>query len=141
MQNLKEKLLQAGLIPQNYRPGETPEQRSARMNKEQAEKRSKIAQLVKSAHLELPMGENLFFFTTRSKKMRRLLLEAEAKSALEKGLYAVVDWPDRPDFPWAVVPRKCAEAILAIDPGAVRFYIRSEAEQLGVAPEAGNGKP
>lgn len=31
MQSLKDKLVQAGVIPEDYRPGETAEQRSARL--------------------------------------------------------------------------------------------------------------
>ena len=36
---------------------------------------------------------------------------------------------------WAVVPRPSAERILKIDSAAVRFYLRSESEQYGVAPD------
>ena len=134
MQSLKDKLVQAGVIPEDYRPGETPAQRSARLNREQAEKRLKIAEIVAGARIATARGENVFFFTTRSKKMRRLLLEDAAKSALEKGEWAVVEWPNQPDFPWAVVPRDAAEQVLKLDPIAVRFYLRSEKELFGVEP-------
>ncbi len=45
-----------------------------------------------------------------------------------------MEWPNQPDFPWAVVPRDAAERILKLDPLAVRFYVRSEKEQYGMAP-------
>ena len=132
MQNLKDKLVQAGLIPEDYRPGESQEQRSQRMNKEQAQKRQQIEEIVKASRIETRIGEHTFFFTTRSRKMRRLVIEEPVKAALEKGEYAVVEWPNQPDFPWAVVPRASAEKILKLDAQAVRFFLRSEQEQYGI---------
>ena len=132
MQGLKDKLVQAGVVPEDYRPGETHEQRSARLNKEQAEKRARVAALVARSHVETKIGEHTFFFTTRSRKMRRLVIEDEVRVRLEKGEYAVVEWPDKPEFPWAVVTRDIAERVLEIDPVAVRFFLRSEKEQYGV---------
>lgn len=132
MQSLKDKLIQAGVVSEDYRPGETSEQRSARLNKEQAQKRNKIAQIVSQSRLETKMGERTFFFITRSKKMRRWLLEESIQVQLEKGELAVVEWPNQPDFPWAIVPRSAAERILAIDSAAVRFFLRNEKEQFGV---------
>jgi uncharacterized protein YaiL (DUF2058 family) len=136
MQSLKDKLIQAGLVSADHRPGESPEQRSARLNKESAQKRTLIAQVVAETRVETKLGEHTFFFVTRSKKMRRLLLEEPVKTALEKGQMAVVDWPNQPDFPWAVVPRQAAERILKIDPDALRFFLRSESEQYGVQRDA-----
>jgi len=134
MQGLKDKLVQAGIVPEDYREGETPEIRSSRLNKEAAEKRNLIAQIVGQHHVETRIGEHTFFFTTRSKKMRRLVIEDEVRVKLESGEYAVVEWPNRPDFPWAVVPRAIAERIVKIDSVAVRFWLCSEKEQYGVAP-------
>ena len=136
MQGLKEKLVQAGLVSEHYRPGESNEARAARLNKEQAEKRAQVAKIVAAQHVETRIGEHTFFFTTRSRKMRRLVIEESVKNQLEKGECAVVEWPDRPDFPWAVVPRAAAERILKIDPVAVRFYLRSDEEQYGVDSSA-----
>ncbi|MFN7134075.1 MAG: DUF2058 family protein [Myxococcales bacterium] len=133
MQSLKDKLLQAGLIPKDYRPGETPEQRSARMNREQADKRNRIAQIVAQTRVTPQMGEHTFFFSTRSRKLRRLLIDDAVRVQLEKGELAVVEWPNQPDFPWALVPRPSAEKILKIDEAAIRFYVRSDTEQYGVA--------
>ncbi len=133
MQSLKDKLLQAGLIPKDYRAGETPEQRSARLNKEQSEKRNRIAQLVAQTRVSTQMGTETFFFITRSKKLRRLLIDEAVKGQLEKGELAVVEWPNQPDFPWAVVPRASAEKILKIDEAAIRFYVRSEKETYGAS--------
>jgi uncharacterized protein YaiL (DUF2058 family) len=133
MQGLKDKLIQAGVVPEDYRPGESPDSRAARLNKEQAERRAKIRAVVDKAHVDIRMGEHVFFFITRSKKMRRLLVEPEIKAALEKGELAIVEWPDRPDFPWSIVGRSAAERILELDPNAVRFWVRSEKEQYGVA--------
>jgi uncharacterized protein YaiL (DUF2058 family) len=135
MQSLKDKLVQAGVIPEDYRPGESAEQRSARLNREQAAKRTQIASIVASARIQPAPGESTFFFTTRSKKMRRLVLDDASRTCLEKGSWAVVEWPNQPDFPWAVVPREAAERILKLDPLAVRFYVRSEKEQYGVAAQ------
>jgi uncharacterized protein YaiL (DUF2058 family) len=137
MQSLKDKLVQAGVLPSDYRSGESAEQRSARLNREQAEKRGQIEKIVKGARVETPIGEHTFFFTTRSRKMRRLVIEEPVKRGLERGDYAVVEFPNQPDFPWAVVPRAAAEKILKIDPVAVRFYLRSETEQFGIEPEPG----
>ncbi len=136
MQSLKDKLIQAGLVSEDYRPGESAEQRSARMNKEQAEKRSKVIEIVKETRVETKLGEHTFFFVTRSKKMRRLVVEESVRASLEKGELAVVDFPNQPDFPWAVVPRVGAERILKVDPDALRFYLRSEKEQYGVQRES-----
>jgi uncharacterized protein YaiL (DUF2058 family) len=134
MQSLKEKLIQAGVVPEGYQPGESSEKRSLRLNREQAEKRSQIASLVAQSRIETRIGEHTFFFTTRSKKLRRLVIEDDVRSRLEKGEYAVVEWPNRPDFPWAVVPRAVADRILKIDPIAVRFFLKSDTEQYGVEP-------
>ncbi|MBI5545956.1 MAG: DUF2058 family protein, partial [Deltaproteobacteria bacterium] len=103
MQSLKDKLIQAGLVSEDARPGESAEQRATRLNKEHAEKSTKIASIVASNRVETKIGEHTFFFTTRSQKMRRLVIEDEVKARLEKGEYAVVEWPNQPDFPWAVV--------------------------------------
>jgi uncharacterized protein YaiL (DUF2058 family) len=134
MQSLKDKLVQAGVIPEDYRPGESADQRSARLNREQAEKRTRIAEIVAAHRVAPAQGETPSFFTTRSKKMRRLLLDDASRARLEKGEWAVVEWPNQPDFPWAVVARDAAERILKLDALAVRFYLRSEKEQYGVAP-------
>jgi uncharacterized protein YaiL (DUF2058 family) len=134
MQNLKDKLLQAGLIPKDYRAGETPEQRTARLNREQIEKRARVAEIAKAAAIKTAIGTHTFFFTTRSKKLRRLVIDDDVRLALEKGQLAVVEWPDHPAFPWAVVSREAAEKVLKIDTEALRFYVRSEKEQFGVAP-------
>ncbi len=75
MQSLKDKLVQAGVIPEDYRPGESAEQRSARLNREQAAKRTHIAEIVASSRIQPGPGECTFFFTTRSKKMRRLVID------------------------------------------------------------------
>jgi uncharacterized protein YaiL (DUF2058 family) len=138
MQNLKDKLVQAGVISEDYRPGESAQQRAARLNREHADKRSQIAALVSEGRIETKIGDQTFFFTTRSKKMRRLVIEDAVRARLEAGDYAVVEWPDRPDFPWAVVPRVLAERILKIDPVAVRFFMKSEKEQYGV--ESGSAR-
>lgn len=132
MQSLKDKLIQAGVVSEDYRPGESAEARAARLNKEQAEKRTEIARLVAAGRVETKIGEHTFFFTTRSKKMRRLVIEEGVKQKLERGEYAVVEWPNQPDFPWAVVPRAVALRILEIDRVAVRFFLKSEKEQYGV---------
>ncbi len=134
MQGLKDKLVQAGIVPVDYREGETPEARSNRLNKEAAEKRTLIAKIVAEHHVETRIGEHTFFFTTRSKKMRRLVIEDAVRVKLESGDYAVVEWPNHPDFPWAVVERPIAERIVKVDPVAVRFWLRSEKEQYGVEP-------
>lgn len=132
MQSLKDKLIQAGVVSQDYRPGESPEAKSTRLNKEQAEKRTQIERIVAASHVETKIGEHTFFFTTRSRKLRRLVIEEPVRQKLEKGEYAVVEWPNRPDFPWAVVPRATADRVLEIDPVAVRFYLKSQKEQYGV---------
>ncbi|MGC4117369.1 MAG: DUF2058 family protein [Myxococcales bacterium] len=132
MQSLKDKLIQAGVVSEDYRPGESAEARASRLNKEQTEKRTEIAKIVAANRVETKIGEHTFFFTTRSKKMRRLVIEEPVKQKLEQGEYAVVEWPNQPDFPWAVVPRAIADRILKIDEVAVRFYLKSEKEQYGV---------
>ena len=76
------------------------------------------------------------FFTTRSRKMRRLCIEDEIRDGLEKGALAVVEYPDKPDFPWAVVPRQTAEKVLKADRDAVRFYVRSKNEVIGASQDS-----
>ncbi|MDR0966615.1 MAG: DUF2058 domain-containing protein [Myxococcales bacterium] len=135
MQSLKDKLVQAGVISADRVAGESEEQRSRRLNKEMAERRAQIKALIAPAAIETTIGEHVFFFTTRSKKMRRLVIEEDVKLGLEEGRLAVVEFPDKPDFPWAVVPRAIAEKALKIDPVAVRFYVRSQGEILGAVAD------
>ncbi|GEM_PF-1369801 len=136
MLNLKDKLVAAGLVKKDHIPGETNEQRSRRLSKELQEKRLKVKALVQPAALETKLGEHTFFFTTRSRKMRRLCIEDEIRAGLEKGDLAVVEYPDKPDFPWAVVPRQTAEKVLKADRNAVRFYVRSKGEVIGASAES-----
>ena len=135
MQSLKDKLVQAGVISADRVAGETEEQRSRRLNRETAERRAKVKAVVQGAAIETAIGEHVFFFTTRSRKMRRLVIEAEIKAGLEEGRLAVVELPDKPDFPWAVVPRATAEKVLKIDPVAVRFYVRRKGEIFGAVAD------
>lgn len=135
MLNLKDKLVSAGLVKADHVPGETEEQRSRRLNREIAERRAKVKALVKPAAMETAIGTETFFFTTRSRKLRRLCVEPAIREGLEKGNLAVVDFPDQPDFPWAVVPRPVAEKVLKLDRDAVRFYARSRSEVIGAASE------
>lgn len=135
MQSLKDKLVQAGVIAADRVAGESEEQRARRLNREVAERRARIKAVVRTAALETAIGEHVFFFTTRSKKMRRLVIEGDVKAGLEEGKLAVVEFPDKPDFPWAVVPRATAEKILKIDPLAVRFYVRRKGEIFGAVSD------
>ncbi len=135
MQSLKDKLVQAGVIAADRVAGESEEQRARRLNREIAERRARIKAVVRMAALETAIGEHVFFFTTRSKKMRRLVIEGDVKAGLEEGKLAVVEFPDKPDFPWAVVPRATAEKVLKIDPLAVRFYVRRKGEIFGAVSD------
>lgn len=135
MQSLKDKLVQAGVIAADRVAGETEEQRARRLNREIAACRAKVKAVVQSAAIETAIGEHVFFFTTRSKKMRRLVIEESIKEGLASGQLAVVEFPDKPDFPWAVVPRAAAEKVLKIDPAAVRFYVRRKGEILGAVSD------
>ena len=136
MLNLKDKLVSAGLVKADHVPGETAEQRARRLNAEIQEKRVKVRALVASAAVETRLGPNTFFFTTRSRKMRRLCIEDVIRDGLEKGDLAVVEYPDKPDFPWAVVPRQTAEKVLKADRNAVRFYVRSKGEVIGASADS-----
>ena len=135
MLNLKDKLVAAGLVKADYVPGESQEQRSKRLNAEAQKRRDAVRAIVAPAAIETKLGENTFFFTTRSRKMRRLCIETDIQQALEKGEMAVVEFPGKPDFPWAVVPRAAAEKVLKADRDAVRFYVRSRSEIFGAAPD------
>ncbi len=131
MQSLRDKLVQAGVVAADYRPGETAEQRSARHSKEGAARNRRLKHLVGEPH-KLDAGDRVFFFMTRSQKLKRLLVTEADEKRLQAGDLAVVDLPDHPSFPWAVVDRAVAEKVLAVDSKALRFYIRSEREQYGV---------
>lgn len=130
MQKLRDKLVQSGVVPEDYRPGESRETRADRRTRPPRETARALRAIVAPGVVPVS-GDRIFFFSTRSGKLRRLFVSEDDERRLQAGELAVVDRPGHPTFPWAVVPRAAAEKMLAIAPKAVRFYVRSEREAIG----------
>jgi uncharacterized protein YaiL (DUF2058 family) len=161
MQSLRDKLLQAGLVTAEQaeksrskpealkRPPrgpslparvETDKERERRENRELADKQKKIRALC-DAHEVSERGEQTFFFRTRKRELRRLLLKPEQVASLEKGELAVVDRPNGNERPHALVPRDIAEQVLALEPRALRFWAKSPTESFGFEDEPADAAP
>ena len=105
-------------------------------NKKRAEEQKAKAQDIRRIAEFLAVdvkGETVFHFTTRRKKLQRMLLSDEAVASLERGELAIIDNPLPHALEYVVVPREGAEAALKIDPRSLRFYNRSEDERFGIA--------
>ena len=100
-----------------------------------AEQQAKAEDLRRvAAHLGVDVsGETVFHFTTRKNKLKRMLVSPEAVSRLESGELAIIENPLPHALEFAVVPREGAEAVLKIEPRALRFYNRSAEERYGIA--------
>jgi uncharacterized protein len=100
-----------------------------------AEERARAEDIRRVAeHLGLDVtGEVVFHFTNRKNKLQRLRLTPDAIARLESGELAIVEHPLPHAIEFAVVPREGAEAVLKIEPRAVRFYYRGEGERYGFA--------
>ncbi len=76
-------------------------------------------------------GTETFFFQTRKGKIQRILLDAKLREQIESGALAIIEHPLPHAVEFVIVPREGAEAVLGIDPRAVRFYNRSPEEFVG----------
>jgi uncharacterized protein len=153
MQNLRDKLLKAGLVSEkqaqeaarDQRQGsakkhrerekalsEEEQQRAEERRKEaakqaearmQSERARRLRQLVETHRLR-EAGEVAFHYVRRNGKVGRLGVSAETQKMLEQGAAAVVDDPGSPDC--AVVPADAAKRIYEVDPQAIRFWYGPE---------------
>ncbi|MFW5878210.1 MAG: DUF2058 family protein [Myxococcota bacterium] len=100
-----------------------------------AEQQAKAADLRRIAqHLCVEVkGEEVFHFTTRRRKLQRMLVTEEAVAGLERGELAIVENPLPHALEYVVVSREGAEAVREIEPRALRFYNRSEDERYGIS--------
>jgi uncharacterized protein YaiL (DUF2058 family) len=147
MQNLRDKLMKAGLVTEgDARRVESEPRRPARNrseapipklpplpvpnNKEfqrleakrQLELDRQIRELVQGAQVEPPPGTHTFYFVTRKNRLRRMLLTPELAARLEKGELAVVERPDPGQIEHAIVPADIAERLLSLSEKSVRFF-------------------
>ncbi len=99
-----------------------------------AEQRAKANDIrMVAEHLSVDVsGDVVFHFTTRKKKLQRMLVSKEAAGRLENGELAIIEHPMPHAIEFSVVPREGADAVLKIDPRAVRFFNRSETERYGI---------
>ena len=143
MQNLRDKLLKAGLVTEDEakkaertnkpQKGQTHRQREENLSAEerrkeqakreearrQSERALRLRQIVESHRIREP-GENQFHYVRRSGKIGRLAIAAETQKMLENGAAAVVDDPGSPDC--AIVPAEAAKRVYEVDPQSIRFW-------------------
>ena len=164
MQDLREKLLKAGLVTKDQaervtaskpapRPGAPraapgsipklpPLAGSPEANRQQARAQLELDRTVRekvlAAEVALEPGPVTFHFVTRKQKLRRLDLSAAQAKALEDGLLAVVERPDPDRIEHALVPAAVAEELAGLSSRAVRFLARPGAP-VGFQPEVDAG--
>jgi uncharacterized protein YaiL (DUF2058 family) len=143
MQSLKDKLLKAGLVTEQYaaRASASPKESNARKEapipklpplpgspaaqRQQSQKQLELDRQIRAKVLETQVaveaGAQAFYFVTRKGKARRLdLSEAQAKQ-LEAGELAVVERPDPGSIEHALVPAKVALELKGLSEKVVRF--------------------
>src|SRR5229473_1675487 len=154
MQNLRDKLLKAGLVTEKQakeadrkgaKPQGTVKQKQQSVSEEERQRREafalRAAELAEERRKEAakkaearqqseanrvrePPGEVNFHFVKRSGKVGRLALSPETAKLLESGAAAVVEDPGNPEH--AVVPGEAAKRIYEVDKQAVRFWFGPE---------------
>jgi len=139
MQNLREKLIKAGLIKEEQgrekpvAPPEPPQQPSPALESKASQRRESRRQLetdrtvrqwVHAAEVSLDPGERAFFFMTRKGRLRRWEISEEQAQLLESGRLAIVERPEPGAIEHSLVPSETAEKILALSPKSVRFFNR-----------------
>lgn len=102
-------------------------------------KRMEALRALAEKHEISERGEEAFHYVSRKKKLLRLYLTPDQIRALEAGELAIIDKPTPAELGQALVPREAAEAALAIDPRAIRFYNRGEGETYGFSSEGKSG--
>ncbi|MDF1564082.1 MAG: DUF2058 family protein [Deltaproteobacteria bacterium] len=109
-------------------------QREKAENRKRAQRERQLAEDVRRVAGALGLetsGTDAFFFQSRKGKVKRILVDAELRAKIEAGELAIIEHPLPHAVEFAVVPREGAEAVLGIDPRAVRFYNRSPEEFVG----------
>jgi uncharacterized protein len=138
MQNLRDKLLKAGLVteqeareaerkagkPQGTIHHKQQAQSEEERQRREAERALRLRQLVEANRVREPPGEVNFHFVKRSGKVGRLAVSPETAKLLESGAAAVVEDPGNPEH--AVVPGEAAKRIYEVDKQAVRFWFGPE---------------
>ena len=141
MQNLRDKLLKAGLVTEKQakeaertqRPPKRHREREEKISEEerrkeaakaaearmQSDRARRLRQIVESNRIDDP-GASMFHYVRRSGKIGRLALGSETQKLLESGGAAVVEDPGAPDC--AVVAAEAAKKIYEVDPQAIRFW-------------------
>jgi len=139
MQNLREKLIKAGLIKEEQgrekpvAPPEPPQRALPPLDNKAQQRRESLRQLetektvrqwVCLAQVAVNSGERAFFFMTRKGKLRRWEICEEQAHLLETGRLAIVERPEPGGIEHSLVPADIAEKILALSPRSVRFFNR-----------------
>ena len=152
MQDLRDKLLKAGLVtreqanqatlkepaaprarpapaepkvpplPPLALPGTAAHSRLLSLQQQQLD--AKIRQVVKAGEVPLEPGEVTFHFVTRKQKLRRLELSAAQSEALQAGTLAVVERPEPGGIEHSLVTAAVADQLALLSGKVVRFYNR-----------------
>jgi uncharacterized protein YaiL (DUF2058 family) len=164
MQDLRDKLLKAGLVTREQadkatrkEPPPAPRERTAPaepkvpklpplalpgtaahsrlLSLQQQQLDAKVRETVKAGEVPLEPGEVTFHFVTRKQKLRRLELSAAQAGALQSGALAVVERPEPAGIEHALVPAAVADQLALLSNKVVRFYNRPGAP-VGFSDEA-----
>jgi len=119
-------------------------ERERMLNQEREENRRRAAEdrkrleglraIAESFEIE-ERGEEVFFFTTRKKKLQRIYLTAQQIERLNLGDLAIIDKPLPSELSYALVNREAAERALILDSKALRFYNRGFGQTFGFKAE------
>lgn len=139
MQNLREKLIKAGLIKEELgrekpvAPPKPPQRPSPPLESKASQRRESLRQLetdrtvrqwVHASEVARKSGERAFFFMTRKSRLRRWEISEEQAQLLESGRLAIVERPEPGTIEHSLVPSETAEKILTLSPKSVRFFNR-----------------
>lgn len=139
VQNLREKLIKAGLVkeelargtPRQVAPAPTPSSPAPgskafqrRESLRQLELDRTVRQWVHASQLVVETGERAFFFMTRQGKLRRWDLSERQAHLLETGKLAIVERPEPAGIEHSLVPAEIAENIVGLSTKSVRFFNR-----------------
>ena len=104
-----------------------------RTQQEAKERRLQIRHIIDYWQLsEDPTGDQRWNFTTSRNTITYLYVSDPLATQLTAGDLAIVECPDEPDRPYALVDREAAALIARIDPQYVRFHNREPADTAAI---------
>lgn len=101
------------------------QQHQERLNQERAEKArlAQIRDLIQTHRIKDFRGDDCpFHFVGRGNRIQKFITTNEMARALSLGRAAIVAVDDNPRYDYAVVSRKCAERLEALDAGWILFW-------------------